>query len=81
MSLFYLLNIINGIGSQKGQILIITTSYIICLNKALIQPGYIDKKVELGLANNKITANLFCLVFKPIEGNIAFAKNAQAIVS
>ncbi|PMD66310.1 P-loop containing nucleoside triphosphate hydrolase protein, partial [Hyaloscypha bicolor E] len=34
---------------------------------ALIRPGRIDKKVELGLADHKITADLFCLIFKPRE--------------
>jgi ATP-dependent 26S proteasome regulatory subunit len=45
-----------------------TTNYIIYLNRALIRPGHIDKKVELGLTNKSITANLFCLIFKPIVG-------------
>jgi chaperone BCS1 len=53
-----------------------TTNYITRLNKALIRPGRIDKKVELGLTNNKITADLFCLVFKPIESDVAFTKDA-----
>jgi ATP-dependent 26S proteasome regulatory subunit len=43
-----------------------TTNHITRLNKALIWPGRVDKKVELGPANNKMTANLFCLVFKPV---------------
>jgi hypothetical protein len=37
----------------------------------------VDKKVELGLANKKMTADLFYIVFKPIEGDIALLKNAQ----
>jgi hypothetical protein len=37
----------------------------------------VDKKVELRLADKKITANLFCVVFKPIEGDVALLKNAQ----
>ena len=39
-----------------------------------------DKKVELGLANKKMTADLFCVVFKPIEGGVALLKNAQSDV-
>ena len=58
-----------------------TTNYIIYLDKALIQPGRVDKKVKLRLADNKMTANLFCLVFKPIEDNIAFTEDTQVAVS
>jgi chaperone BCS1 len=43
-----------------------TINYIARLDEALIRPGRMDKKLELGLADNKITANLFCLVFKPV---------------
>jgi chaperone BCS1 len=53
-----------------------TINHITRLNKALIRPSHIDKKVELGLANNKITADLFYLVFKPIEGDVAFIEDA-----
>jgi chaperone BCS1 len=53
-----------------------TTNHITRLDKALIRPGRVDKKVELGLTNNKMTADLFCLVFKPIEGDVAFTKDA-----
>jgi ATP-dependent 26S proteasome regulatory subunit len=58
-----------------------TTNYITRLDKALIWPGRVDKKVKLGLANNKIIANLFYLVFKPIEGDVAFIEDTQVIVS
>jgi hypothetical protein len=37
----------------------------------------VDKKVELRLANKKIIADLFYVVFKLIEGNVALLKNAQ----
>jgi hypothetical protein len=36
----------------------------------------VDKKVELKLANNKITAELFCLVFKPVQGDVSLAEVA-----
>jgi chaperone BCS1 len=58
-----------------------TTNHITRLDKALIRPGRIDKKVELGLADNKMTADLFCLVFKPVEGDVAFTEDAQVTVS
>ena len=71
MSLSYLLNVINSVKSQEGRILIITTNHITRLDKALIRLGRINKKVKLGLANNKIIANIFRLVFKPVKGDVA----------
>jgi mitochondrial chaperone BCS1 len=40
----------------------------------------VDKKVELGLADKKMTADLFCVVFKPMEGDVALPKNGQSDV-
>lgn len=77
VSLSALLNVIDGVWSQEGWILIMTTNHITCLDETLIRPGLVDKKVELGLADNKMTADLFCLVFKPAEGDVAFAEDAQ----
>jgi hypothetical protein len=34
-----------------------------------------DKKIELGLANNKIIANIFRLIFKLIKGNVALLED------
>ena len=78
VSLSSLLNVIDGVGSQEGRILIMTTNYITRLDEALIRPGRVDKKVELGLADNKMTADLFCLVFKPVEGDVALPEDAQS---
>lgn len=76
MPLSTLLNVINSVGSREGRVLIITTNYITHLNKVLIQPSHVNKKVELRLANKKITADLFYVVFKPVEGDVAPLKNA-----
>jgi SpoVK/Ycf46/Vps4 family AAA+-type ATPase len=54
-----------------------TTNYITCLDEALIRPGRVDKRVELGLADKKMTADLFCVVFKPVEGDVALLEDAQ----
>jgi len=51
------------------------TNCIIRLNKALIQLGRVNKKFKLGLTDKKITANLFCFIFKSIKDNIALSKN------
>jgi chaperone BCS1 len=77
VSLSTLLNVIDGVASQEGRILFMTTNHITRLDKALIRPGRVDRKVELGYADNEMTANLFCLVFKPKEGDVALPKDAQ----
>ena len=77
VSLSALLNVIDGVGSQEGRILIMTTNHITRLDEALIRPGRVDKKVELGLADHKMTADLFCLVFKPVQEDVALPKDAR----
>lgn len=37
-----------------------------------------DKKVELGLADNTMTADLFCHVFKPVQVDIALPKDPRS---
>jgi hypothetical protein len=73
VSLSALLNVIDGLGSQEGRILIMTS-----LDEALIRPGRVDKKVELGLADKKITADIFRLIFKPVEGDAGPPENARS---
>jgi len=40
----------------------------------------VDKKVELGLSDKKITADLFYLVFMPVKGDVALPEDAQSDV-
>jgi mitochondrial chaperone BCS1 len=64
-----------GVASQESRVLIMTPNHITGLDEALIQPGRVDK-VNLGLADKKMTTDLFCVVFKPVEGDVAPLKNA-----
>ena len=48
------LNVIDGVCSAHGRILITTTNHIEKLDPALIRPGRIDLKVELGYVNVEI---------------------------
>jgi mitochondrial chaperone BCS1 len=65
-----LLNAIDGIGSQEGRILFMTTNHLEKLNQALIRPGRIDLKVNFGLANKEQVSGMF-LKFFPKEFEIA----------
>jgi mitochondrial chaperone BCS1 len=72
------LNIIDRVVSQESRVLIITTNHITCLDKILIRPSRVNKKIKLGLADKKIITSFFCVIFKPVESNITPPKNAQS---
>jgi len=55
-----------------------TTNYIKRLDEALIRFGRVDKKVELGLADKKMTVEIFRLIFKPVEGDAGPPEDTQS---
>lgn len=59
-----LLNALDGVGSQEGRLLIMTTNYVERLDDALIRPGRADVKVKFRLADRDLIGQLFRLVFK-----------------
>lgn len=64
-----LLNIFDGVSSQDGTILIITTNHYQNLDPALIRPGRIDLQLEVGLPNStEIKAYLELFYGHPVEG-------------
>ncbi|KAI3321243.1 BCS1 N terminal-domain-containing protein [Xylariaceae sp. AK1471] len=71
LSLSGLLNILDGVASQEGRILIMTTNHMEKLDKALIRPGRVDMVVEFGLADNYMTTNIFKNIFAYLEGDDA----------
>ncbi|KAL8373114.1 hypothetical protein RB599_000364 [Gaeumannomyces hyphopodioides] len=62
------LNALDGVASQEGRVLIMTTNYIERLDDALIRPGRVDRKVEFRLAGKDIVGRLFRIVFKNSNG-------------
>ncbi|OJD20802.1 hypothetical protein ACJ73_07861 [Blastomyces percursus] len=64
VSLSALLNALDGVSSQEGRLLIMTTNHIERLDGALIRPGRVDRKVLFQLADEKMSSRLFCTVFK-----------------
>ncbi|KIV98332.1 hypothetical protein, variant [Verruconis gallopava] len=64
-----LLNALDGVGSQEGRLLIMTTNYPDRLDYALIRPGRIDLKIELPLAEKAIINELFHIVFKDTKSD------------
>lgn len=56
VSLSGLLNVLDGVASQEGRVLIMTTNHAERLDSALIRPGWVDRKVAFGLADKDIIA-------------------------
>lgn len=69
LSLSGLLNILDGVASQEGRVLIMTTNHLENLDKALIRPGRVDMMVEFGLADTDMTAAIFRAIFAHLEGD------------
>ncbi|KJZ69322.1 hypothetical protein HIM_11280 [Hirsutella minnesotensis 3608] len=63
-----LLNTLDGVASQEGRVLIMTTNHIEKLDEALIRPGRVDKKAEFQYADAAMTSQLFGFVFQQDAG-------------
>lgn len=69
VSLSGLLNVIDGVASHEGRILIMTTNDVKALDKALLRPGRIDVKIELGTASKGNACDLFIQTFMNYAGD------------
>ncbi|KAI9091820.1 BCS1 N terminal-domain-containing protein [Phlyctochytrium arcticum] len=54
-----LLNAIDGVAAQEGRIVCMTTNHLNKLDPALVRPGRVDVKLELGLASREQIRQLF----------------------
>ncbi|KAL7807223.1 BCS1 N terminal domain-containing protein [Trichoderma gracile] len=70
LSLSGLLNILDGVASQEGRLLIMTTNHIEKLDKALIRPGRVDMMVPFSLADRTMTQAIFRAIYAPFESEI-----------
>ncbi|KAI0592727.1 P-loop containing nucleoside triphosphate hydrolase protein [Biscogniauxia sp. FL1348] len=60
-----LLNVLDGVGSQEGRIVIMTTNKPERLDSALVRPGRVDMKVLLGNISRKSAEQMFLRMFAP----------------
>lgn len=80
VSLSTLLNVLDGLASSEGRLLIMTTNHIERLDPALIRPGRVDMKVELYLADEDMINQLFYFVYNPpSKTNIRDDKSETAL--
>ncbi|ROW08482.1 hypothetical protein VMCG_03026 [Cytospora schulzeri] len=77
LSLSGLLNILDGVASQEGRVLIMTTNHMEKLDKALIRPGRVDMIVQFGLADTGMIASIFRAIFAPLEGDDSVLKTTE----
>ncbi|KAI5460595.1 P-loop containing nucleoside triphosphate hydrolase protein [Mariannaea sp. PMI_226] len=63
-----LLNVLDGVGSQEGRIVIMTTNHPEQLDSALVRPGRVDMKVFLGNISQKSAEQMFVRMFSPDLG-------------
>lgn len=62
-----LLNVLDGVGSQEGRIVIMTTNKPELLDPALVRPGRVDMKVFLGNITPTSAEQMFVRMFSPDE--------------
>ncbi|KAF6832593.1 hypothetical protein CMUS01_06879 [Colletotrichum musicola] len=80
LSLSGLLNILDGVASQEGRVLIMTTNHIEKLDKALIRPGRVDMVVKFTMADEEIIGAIFRAIFAPLEGDDEEEPQAKPVV-
>ncbi|CZS93462.1 related to BCS1 protein precursor [Rhynchosporium agropyri] len=71
ISLSGLLNILDGVASQEGRVLIMTTNHKEKLDEALIRPGRVDMSIEFSLANTQMMTTIFRSIFTALEADKA----------
>lgn len=72
-----LLNVLDGVGSQEGRIVIMTTNRPDQLDSALTRPGRVDLKVFLGNISKKSAGEMFVRMFSPDLGCTSHLDAAQ----
>eukprot|EP01090_Pellita_catalonica_P012074 TRINITY_DN2544_c0_g1_i1.p1 TRINITY_DN2544_c0_g1~~TRINITY_DN2544_c0_g1_i1.p1 ORF type:complete len:313 (-),score=44.47 TRINITY_DN2544_c0_g1_i1:67-1005(-) len=74
-----LLNALDGVYSQEGRIIFMTTNYIKHLDSALIRPGRIDVKVKFGLATAEQIRAIFENFYSEAEDVVQLADKIERL--
>lgn len=76
ISLAAVLNVIDGVASSEGRILVMTTNHIEKLDKALIRPGRVDMIVSIGLASKEGVWGIFKTIYTRLEEDLPAGMSA-----
>jgi chaperone BCS1 len=60
-----LLNVIDGVASQEGRIVLMTSNFAEKLDKALVRPGRVDRMIYLGQISQRSSELMFLRMFGP----------------
>lgn len=77
VSLSGLLNAIDGVSSQEGRILIMTTNAPQQLDRALIRPGRVDVHIKFELPSREELRDLFLSMYSEVHQNPQFSPDEQ----
>ena len=66
-SLAGLLNVLDGVASQEGRIVLMTSNFADRLDKALVRPGRIDHMIFLGYISRISAEKMFLRMYAPSE--------------
>jgi chaperone BCS1 len=80
ISLSALLNILDGVASQEGRVLVMTTNHVEKLDEALIRPGRVDMMIKFDLASTDMIMTIFRTIFATIEGDIPPTEKSNGVV-
>ncbi|KAK3213787.1 hypothetical protein GRF29_28g957093 [Pseudopithomyces chartarum] len=69
-----ILNVLDGVGSQEGRIVIMTTNKPELLDPALVRPGRVDRKIFLGNISSRSAEQMFVRMFSPEEDSDSNSK-------
>lgn len=71
ISLSGLLNVIDGIASQEGRLLTMTTNHVKALDDALLRLGRVDVRIHFKLVTKKQAEDLFLQTFMAVDNSMA----------
>ncbi|EAQ88840.1 hypothetical protein CHGG_05459 [Chaetomium globosum CBS 148.51] len=71
-----LLNVLDGVASQEGRIVLMTSNFAETLDKALVRPGRVDRMLYLGHISPRSGELMFLRMFSPDEEGAAPADRA-----
>ncbi|KAJ9149542.1 p-loop containing nucleoside triphosphate hydrolase protein [Coniochaeta hoffmannii] len=68
LTLSGLLNVLDGVASQEGRIVLMTSNFADKLDRALVRPGRIDKMIFLGNISSRSAELMFLRMYAPGGG-------------